>query len=436
MIELPLSFKFRHNQREMVRQILNRLGENDDVGLIAPTDYGKMVVACIVALSQRLPVTYVTSTYQSIPEVIETLRMLGKKKRLAITVPMGRAMIRRSHCKIESCKGCEKQKVAIPLLKKEDFIGKVVDVEWVIKNTDCCAYEFLQNISKIADWVITHYANIPNPTGRGGRLERTGFLVSDEIDKALEPRDMLVVSYTISRKGFHLETSSEQLPMIKAMGIMEKLKEDSNPYEKGHPDHEYELLERWATYFQKQLKWLLDLVYKNPIILEMERIDEVVGKEVSDDVIEKDLVKYALMTASEKLKSYVKIINLMIKTKVFEVFNETLENFNKDMLRKLKPEDRGLIEDLIYILKFNKQLYFKRVNYSPRRNEGYIEIWMVTGKSNFQQRVEHFDKRLYISATFPSNIGKDIAIVKTDIDINAQDFFSHATREHLSYCQR
>lgn len=417
MITLPLHFKFRFDQEEITHKVTSAFNKHEEVGLDAPTDWGKTITLCIAALSQPLPVTYVTSTYASCQEIIDTLEMLGKKHELSIAVPKGRSLIRRTYCKMRTCSECEKRKIAIPHLNKKDFIGKAVDVKWVQKNAEeCCPYRYLHELSKIADWVVTHYANLPNPIGRGGRLERTGFLVADEVDKALQPTDMLVVAYRISERGWHLETSKEELPIKKAVDILKLLKKEYNPYEKGHPDHEYEILDEWCTYFVKQLDWLMHLVFRNPASLEKEQIST--AKE--DGVITEDSVTYGLMTSSQRLKSYTKLFNALLKHKhIEEVFKYTIENFDKNSLRKLKPEDRGLIEDLIYVLKLNKQFYFKKVRYSPRLKEGYVEIWMVTGRSNFQQRVEYFDKKLYASATFPSNITGEIAIVKTIADENA-----------------
>ena len=123
MIKLPSTFKFRHDQEEKAKEILSIFREKDDVGFIAPTDYGKMIVACVVAISQNFLVTYVTYTYESIQDVIKTLEMLGKLKELFVVCPMGKYKTRKAFCKEDNCKSCSKNKIAIPVLRKKDSIG-------------------------------------------------------------------------------------------------------------------------------------------------------------------------------------------------------------------------------------------------------------------------------------------------------------------------
>lgn len=412
-------FTLRPEQKKSIIEIKNKFKDNREVGYTAPTDAGKTIVAVSSSLKLGLPITYFTSTYEGVKEVIKTLTNLGVKDKLAIVLPRGKDKVAREVCKctLKDCRICAKEKSIDNLgLNKKDFVGKITTPESInIEYSDYCPYYFLIELCKgnIPDYIITHWKAFS-----AGRLRTHGNVVLDEIDESLKRTDLLWAKYDISAHGWHLETSSEVLPLRKAVKILDLLKDERNPYDVGSDDHEL-MMYFWLEPLRRWIVHMITEIEQNPISYEIESLKN----RSKDGQIPESELQFGLMLAHTKIKEKIDSFwNPYMKSGMFTATLETiLNNWSDDYIRKLPDyEDRNLIRKLMYVFKNVEGAYFKHVSFSPVQKKGYIEVWLITRRSEIEKILEDagYNKILYVSATFPKNI--EVPIVVNKIDLNGE----------------
>jgi len=410
-------FTLRPQQKKDIGEITAKFKEHKEIGYSSPTDSGKTTTAVKVSLNLGTPVTYFTSTYEGVKEVIKTLSNLGVKDKLTIVLPRGKDKVAREVCKctLKDCRICAKEKSIDNLgLNKKDFVGKITTPESInIEYSDYCPYCFLIELCKgnIPDYTITHWKAFS-----AGRLRTHGNVVLDEIDESLKRTDLLWAKYDISAHGWHLETSSEVLPLRKAVKILDLLKDERNPYDVGSDDHEL-MMYFWLEPLRRWIVHMITEIEQNPISYEIESLKN----RSKDGQIPEDELGFGLMLAYTKIREKIKKFwEPYIKSGMFTATLDTvLENWHDDYVRKLPEyEDRDLIRKLMYVFKNVEGTYFKRVSFSPVQRKGYIEVWLITARSKIQKKLEDagYNKILYVSATFPSNIKVPVVANKKDLN--------------------
>jgi hypothetical protein len=377
--------------RQDQKDVLNRLQASTKkrVLFLAPTDFGKTRVYLAYVLSLGKQVAVLTSTYDSVQDIVDEARR--QRKGLNIALPTGRNKAQTFCC----CKSCHKPAIEAGL---KDALGPS---EFHEKYPDACAYKSVKEYAKYADLTITHQKMY-----EASMLTTTGVLVCDEVDKALEPSSLMIAAYETSLE--HLEDGDSGQDLSKAVGILERTAGYNH-----YPNQEQQAL------FEKRMKSISDFI-KEKYLSKLKRQptywEELRLKQVPDDP------SYALHSVAGLIKEAAGKFDRPTLTRYSHELEERIKRLPPpSRISRYLPGDRNFVEEVLYVMGHLDSVQVRDVQASPAHNmKGYIEVYGFA-KSKLQEGIRRaaFEKVVYVTATKPLKMPPNTETVEVKTDPNA-----------------
>lgn len=378
------------DQKEVSIRLRETIMKNDKICFIAPTNFGKTRTILDALKFYKGRITIVSSTYESVDVYLDEGKKIKFFQGKSVILPEGKKKIRKLYCKKTSCDGCKRKKTGKWIEKYKEkfedgeFLNKIINAKWVLVNTDICPYRFLKEMSKYADNVITHEKMLTD-----SNLYTMGLLVVDEVDKALESKAITLSHFELGDK-YHLETGKKS-DISKALDIVNEMRSNPPYYRKKEKE---EFLNRCST-AEKILEWLKKTFEGSPIKYEKEKIEKSLKEGRS--------VEYGLLFAHEELEKRVNEFNHLLQNGKLDALLSIFNDFKYTDYNNLPFEKRAYIASVFDILSKIENIYVRKVRKSPDHDwiKGYLEVIAITERTKLQEKIERYDKVIYMTATSP-----------------------------------